>query len=245
MIIIVQRRAESAVGAGDWIEKTIEDVIAEATAENVNERSANATVVQPRHDDRLPTSRSPVGRSHAKRLENHPLPPVWYCQNIYNQRSQMVGPSKLPNSSYASSIEEAQVLIRRCAEPRPAGDLVKAAIRRASRRLEMPFSRTRDLWYGDGRRIDALEMDRLRREAEKAELAQAVAAIEFLKNKAVVSSSNQAIMNLLAALIAFQRDPVAELASSAFETGGLKSIQSCDGLSRNVPYANHHYAGSR
>jgi enoyl-CoA hydratase/carnithine racemase len=58
--------------------------------------------------------------------------------------------------------------------------------------------------------------------AEKAELAQAVAAIEFLKNKAGVSSSNQAITNLRTALIAFQRDPVAELASSAIETGGPK-----------------------
>ena len=58
--------------------------------------------------------------------------------------------------------------------------------------------------------------------AEKAELAQAVAAIELLKSKSVVSSSNQAITNLRAALIAFQDDPIAELMSSAFETGGLK-----------------------
>jgi hypothetical protein len=92
---------------------------------------------------------------------------------------------------------------------------VKAAIRRASQRLEIPFSRTRDLWYGDARRIDAEEMDRLRRGAEKAELAQAVAAIEFLKNKAVAPASHQVITNLHAALLAFQRDTVGELASSA------------------------------
>jgi hypothetical protein len=41
----------------------------------------------------------------------------------------MIGATKLPNSSYASSIDEAQTLIRRCAEPRPAADSVKAANR--------------------------------------------------------------------------------------------------------------------
>jgi hypothetical protein len=124
----------------------------------------------------------------------------------------MVDLSKLPNSTYASSIDEAKALVRRCAEPSPAGDFVKAAIRRASRRLDLPFSRTRDIRYGDARRIDAEEMDRLRRGAEKAELAQAVAAIEFLKNKAVAPASHQVIANLHAALLAFQRDTVGELA---------------------------------
>src|ERR1700737_3261579 len=127
----------------------------------------------------------------------------------------MIGATKFPNASYASSIDEAQTLVRRCAEPRPAGDQVKAAVRRASQRLGIPFSRVRDIWYGDARRIDAEEMDRLRRGAEKAELAQAVAAIEFLKNKAVAPASYQAITNLRAALLAFQRDTIGELASSA------------------------------
>ena len=124
----------------------------------------------------------------------------------------MIGANKLPNSSYISSIDEARTLVRRCAEPRPANDSVKAAIRRASQRLEIPFSRTRDIWYGDARRIDAEEMDRLRHGAEKAELAQAVAAIEFLKNRAVAPASHQAITNLRAALLAFQRDTIGELA---------------------------------
>jgi hypothetical protein len=127
----------------------------------------------------------------------------------------MVSPTKLTSSSYASAIDEAQNLVRRCAEPRPPGDSVKAATRRASQRLEIPFSRTRDIWYGDARRIDAEEMDRLRHGAEKAELAQAVAAIEFLKNRAVAPASHQVITNLHAALLAFQRDTVGELASSA------------------------------
>jgi hypothetical protein len=125
----------------------------------------------------------------------------------------MVGATKLPNSSHASSIDEAQILVRRCAEPRPAADQVKAAVRRASQRLGIPFSRVRDIWYGDARRIDAGEMDKLRQEAEKAELAQAFAAIEFLKNKALAPASHQVIANLHAALLAFQRDTIGELAS--------------------------------
>ena len=123
----------------------------------------------------------------------------------------MVSETKLPNSSYASSIDEAQTLVRRCAEPRPAGDLVKAAIRRASRRLDLPFSRTRDIWYGDARRIDADEMDKLRQEAEKAELAQAVLAIEFLKSKILATpalASPQMITSLDAALLACHREAV-------------------------------------
>src|ERR1700721_2118346 len=127
----------------------------------------------------------------------------------------MVGPSNLPSSSYGSSIDEAKILVRRCAEPRPAADQTKAAIRRASQRLNIPFSRVRDIWYGDARRIDAHEMDQLRREAEKAELAQAVAAIEFLTNKILASPStapHQVITSLQAALLAFQCDTVGKLA---------------------------------
>jgi hypothetical protein len=54
-------------------------------------------------------------------------------------------------------------------------------------------------------------MDKLRQEAEKAELAQAVAAIEFLKNKILASPStapHQVITSLQAALLAFQCDTV-------------------------------------
>jgi hypothetical protein len=123
----------------------------------------------------------------------------------------MVGATKLPNSSYTSSINEAQTLVRRCAEPRPAGDQVKAAIRRASQRLNLPFSRVRDIWYGDARRIDAHEMDRLRQVAENAELAQAVAGIEVLRNRMLESNlpaSRQIFATLTAALSALRLHPL-------------------------------------
>ena len=91
------------------------------------------------------------------------------------------------------------------AEPCMAGELVKESIFRASRRLEMPLSRARDIWYGDARRIDANEMDRLRRGAEEAELARVLAALEFLRNKAFASSSDEGIGQLRAALLALQQ----------------------------------------
>src|SRR5258705_11414722 len=80
-------------------------------------------------------------------------------------------------SSYGSPIEEAQALVQRCAEPRPAGDQVKAAILRASRGLGFPFNRTKDIWYGDARRVEAEEMDRLRKVADDSEIARAVAVM--------------------------------------------------------------------
>ena len=139
----------------------------------------------------------------------------------------MIGATRLANSPYASSIDEAQTLVRRCAEPRPAADQVKAAIRRASRRLDIPFSRTRDLWYGDARRIDAEEMDRLRQVAENAELALAVAGIGVLRNRMLESSlpaSRQVFAALTAALNALgrhaegsareERSPYADLSSA-------------------------------
>ena len=82
---------------------------------------------------------------------------------------------------------------------------MKAAIRRASRRLGLSFTRTRDIWYGDARRIDAAEMDRLRQGAENAEFAQAIAGIEVLRNRMLESNlpaSRQVFTALTAALSA-------------------------------------------
>lgn len=69
-------------------------------------------------------------------------------------------------SSEMSSVNEASTLIRVAAEPRPVGDSVKSAIRRAARSLGFSFTRAKDIWYGDARRIDAEEMDALRKQAE-------------------------------------------------------------------------------
>ena len=84
-----------------------------------------------------------------------------------------------------TAIVEASILIRQVAEPRPVGDSVKAAIVRASRRLGFGFSRTKTIWYGEAFRINAEEMDALRRatarrKREEVAHAEAVVAIDRL-----------------------------------------------------------------
>jgi hypothetical protein len=69
--------------------------------------------------------------------------------------------------SEMSSAAEASSLIRMAAEPRQTGDSVKAAIRRAAHRLGLTFTRAKNIWYGEARRIDAHEMDALRALANK------------------------------------------------------------------------------
>jgi hypothetical protein len=105
--------------------------------------------------------------------------------NLFSRRSI----AAKPVASDWSAIEEAQSLVRRCAEPRPVGDKVKAAILRASRRLQFPISRTKDVWYGQARRIDAREMDRLRQVAEKTELAVAAGSVELVRRTLLTSRS--------------------------------------------------------
>jgi hypothetical protein len=92
----------------------------------------------------------------------------------------MTNSPELPYSSH-SSIVEAKSLVRQCAEPRPSGELVKTTLYRTSVLLGFSYTRTRDIWYGSARRIEAKEMDRLRLEAKNAELAHAVAAVKYLE----------------------------------------------------------------
>jgi hypothetical protein len=65
-------------------------------------------------------------------------------------------------SDDSSESSDAMRIVQLAAEPRPVGDSVKAAIGRAARRLGWSYTRTRDVWYGDARRIDVREMDALR-----------------------------------------------------------------------------------
>jgi hypothetical protein len=67
--------------------------------------------------------------------------------------------------SIMGSVSEAAILIRRIAEPRPVGDSVKSAIRRAAHRLGWHWGRAKSVWYQEARRIDAHEMDALRQQA--------------------------------------------------------------------------------
>lgn len=57
---------------------------------------------------------------------------------------------------------EVSARLRRLAEPIPAGDRVKQQIARAARRAGLTYSRARSLWYGNGRRIEAVELEAIR-----------------------------------------------------------------------------------
>jgi hypothetical protein len=48
---MLQEQAECAVGAGQWIKKTIEEVVAEATTENAAVRLPNVQGIKVRRDD--------------------------------------------------------------------------------------------------------------------------------------------------------------------------------------------------
>jgi hypothetical protein len=63
----------------------------------------------------------------------------------------------------AQARREAAELVRAVAEPQVKGELVKVAIARAASVLGWSYSRTEDIWRSEARRIEAHEMDQLRR----------------------------------------------------------------------------------
>jgi len=80
--------------------------------------------------------------------------------------------------TFMTTLAEASFLIRRIAEPVPAGDSAKAAITRACRRLQSwSWNRTKDVYYArQGIRVSADELKHLREvariksdEADRAE----------------------------------------------------------------------------
>ena len=118
----------------------------------------------------------------------------------------------LPHTTQPPSLHEAQTLVRRCAKPSSTGESVKAAIRRASQLLSLPFSRVRNIWYGDARRIDAHEMDRLRQAAERADHLSAIAEMEALRGRLSPSATptdRKIVCGLTAAIDAIRRKEIA------------------------------------
>lgn len=77
---------------------------------------------------------------------------------------------------------EAAELVRCAAAPSDRGS-IKAQISAAATKLKWKFSRTREIWYGRARRIDAHEMDALRalakQQAERyARIAEHMRAVD-------------------------------------------------------------------
>ncbi|MBN8957641.1 MAG: hypothetical protein J0H17_13890 [Rhizobiales bacterium] len=87
-----------------------------------------------------------------------------------------------------TTITEASSLIRRLAEPAPPGDSVKAAMRRAWRKLpDWSANRIRDVWHAEKRvRLRAEELEHLRKataqeKAAKDELQELRARVKRLE----------------------------------------------------------------
>ena len=97
---------------------------------------------------------------------------------------------KASEKSEMSSVGEARMLVRRIAEPREVGDSVKAAIVRSAWRLGFRFGRTKELWYGHARRIDAREMDRLRERAASAQRDADVARLRALHHRLAATDAS-------------------------------------------------------
>ena len=85
---------------------------------------------------------------------------------------------KSSEKSEMSDVASASVLIREIV-PATAGATIGERIRSTARALGWAYSRTRDVWYGQARRIDAAEMDALRE--AKAERQKKEASREFLE----------------------------------------------------------------
>lgn len=71
------------------------------------------------------------------------------------------------NAERGAAVDEAVVLemraiVRRAGEPWQPGDSVKAALRRAARKLGLSYRRTKTFWYGEPCSVRAVEADRLR-----------------------------------------------------------------------------------
>lgn len=95
-------------------------------------------------------------------------------------------------SDRSSEISNAMRLVRIAAEPRPVGDSIKSAIGRASRLLGWKYNRTREIWYGTARRIDAGEMDDLRTlERERDAKSSATERGRYLEQIAVLRTRLQ------------------------------------------------------
>lgn len=63
--------------------------------------------------------------------------------------------------------DEAMSLVRDVAGPRGASEAITALISRAATRLGLSYGRTEDIWRREARRIDAWEMDLLRKTARR------------------------------------------------------------------------------
>lgn len=87
--------------------------------------------------------------------------------------------------TYADALKE-------LADPRPVGDLVKAAIGRAARITGLSYTRAFDVWYGKARRIDAHEAARIEQAVQSKREEEARNEIHDLRTRLLKMESRLA-----------------------------------------------------
>jgi hypothetical protein len=88
-----------------------------------------------------------------------------------------LGNDKSSSEREMSALVEASSLVRRVAEPCPAGDSVKAAMLRSARKLRWNYTRVRAFWYADDRvKVTGDELNELRAAAQTTEAKDEVLA---------------------------------------------------------------------
>jgi hypothetical protein len=134
---------------------------------------------------------------------------VW----VKNHGASKVYESRSKNSEM-SSIDQASDLVRFIGTTR-AGS-VREAITCAARRLGWSYSRTKNIWYKDAKRIDAHEIDRLREIQREVAREQAVASMVAIRRE--VACASPAIRDAAAAAL----DTVSRVLGGTLHTEGEK-----------------------
>ncbi len=129
---------------------------------------------------------------------------------------------------FMNALAEASFLVRKIAEPAPAGDSVKGAILRAYRRLgTWTHNRVRDVWYGDHRiSVSGDELNQLRALARQQ--TESARDTELEEMRAWMATLQSRLERLDSEF--FVRE-IEGLSASASSAGGRENEPGRDGLS--------------
>jgi len=80
---------------------------------------------------------------------------------------------------------DVQAALKQLSEPWRCGDRVKSAIDRAAKEAGIPYARAREIWYGNARRIEAHELEKIQQALHRKR--NKVAKNELLELKARIA----------------------------------------------------------
>lgn len=187
----------SAVPAGQkFATGTTPPSLAASSAITLAPASPIVTQVAPGSPPRSPTAPAVITRSTSVFASFSTTATVAVEKTEVSDR-----PSENLEKASVSSAAEMTDLLRSVASPAHPGESVKAVIGRAARRLGWDYGRTRRLYYGEARRIDAREMDRAReiaREREATDRAMAQEAANEFRRMGERIARLEAILLLVA-----------------------------------------------